>query len=349
MHTTPEGQISLLDFKKEKIELLNNVNLSNDELFIIKTANQWMDEAKERPIPKKLFSILWFESELCILFSDTNLGKSILAVQIADAISNGKSVLGFPSEVGPQKVMYFDFELSDKQFETRYSYDYEDHYRFNNNFLRIEINTDFCQDENLKDFENSFIDRFEKSIVKTKAKIVIVDNITYLKSENEKAKDALSLMKQLKRLKKKYGLSILALAHTPKRDLYKPISKNDLQGSKMLINFCDSSFTIGESQQDKQLRYLKQIKARNTEIKYDSDNICLCQINKSYNFLQFEFADYDIESKHLKIISAEDKSVLEDNIIELKESNPELSYGHIANQLGTNKMKVKRVLDKNKS
>ena len=55
---------------------------------------------------------------------------------------------------------------------------------------------------------------------------------------SEKAKDALPLMKHLKVLKNKYNLSILALAHTPKRDLTKPITRNDLQGSKMLINFC---------------------------------------------------------------------------------------------------------------
>lgn len=95
---------------------------------------------------------------------------------------------------------------------------------------------------------------------------MIIDNIIYLKDETEKAKFALPLMKDLQRLKNKYGLSILALAHTPKRDLSKSITRNDLQGSKMLINFCDSSFSIGESSTDKNIRYLKQIKARNTEI-----------------------------------------------------------------------------------
>jgi hypothetical protein len=88
-------------------------------------------------------------------------------------------------------------------------------------------------------------------------------------------------MKHLKALKNKYGLSILALAHTPKRDLSKPITRNDLQGSKMLINFCDSSFSIGESSSDKNIRYLKQIKARNTEIIYDTENVCVCQIDKT--------------------------------------------------------------------
>ena len=56
---------------------------------------------------------------------------------------------------------------------------------------------------------------------------MIIDNLTYLKNETEKAKDALPLMKHLKALKRKYGLSILALAHTPKRDATKQLSRND--------------------------------------------------------------------------------------------------------------------------
>lgn len=53
-------------------------------------------------------------------------------------------------------------------------------------------------------------------------------------------------MKQLKTLKNKYDLSLLILAHTPKRDLSKQLTRNDLQGSKMLINFCDSCFAIAK-------------------------------------------------------------------------------------------------------
>ena len=92
-------------------------------------------------------------------------------------------------------------------------------------------------------------------------------------------------MKYLKELKTKYGLSILALAHTPKRDASKPLTRNDLQGSKMLINFCDSSFAIGESAKEHGVRYLKQIKARNTEIVYHTGNVLLANVTKKGNFL----------------------------------------------------------------
>ena len=102
-------------------------------------------------------------------------------------------------------------------------------------------------------------------------------------------------MKNLKALKSKYGLSILALAHTPKRDLSRPITQNDLGGSKMLYNFIDSCFAIGQSNTDKNLRYIKQIKARNTAMIYDTENVIVCQIDKAYNFLAFEFIDFGAE------------------------------------------------------
>lgn len=302
----------------------------NKGLFKVRTANKWIEQAKTRPIPKMLFGELWFENELCILFADTNLGKSILAVQIGNSISKGNYISGFKLEAQKQSILYFDFELSDKQFENRYSIDFEQHYNFDNDFIRVEINpdADIPEKETFESFLNTSL---ERSIIETGSKILIIDNLTYLKSETEKSKDALPLMKHLKALKSKYGLSILALAHTPKRDLSKPITRNDLAGSKMLINFVDSCFSIGESHSDKHLRYIKQIKARNTEIIYDTENVAVCQIDKPHNFLQFEFVDYGSELAHLKQISKEDR---ETNISRAKElSQQGMSQRQIAKEL----------------
>ena len=297
-----------------KLDCIDPVSINNDAdkllelamesqenigLFVVKPASQWIRQAKNRPIPLMLFGEFWFEGEICILFADTNLGKSILAVQIGNSVSRGEYIPGFKLEASKQPILYFDFELSDKQFENRYSLKFDHHYEWDDNFLRIEINPDADIPQN-QSFETYLNESLERAIIETGAKILIIDNLTYLKDDNEKAKDALPLMKNLKALKTKHGLSILALAHTPKRDLSKPITRNDLQGSKMLINFCDSSFSIGESNTDKSLRYLKQIKQRNTEQIYDTDNVCICQIDKPFNFLQFEFFGYGTEREHLR-------------------------------------------------
>jgi len=331
------------DIKDEAERLFNEGNEAKESkgLFLVKTANRWIEQAKTRPIPKMLFSEFWFEGELCILFADTNLGKSILGVQIGDAISKGVQIRGFKLETLEQIVLYFDFELSDKQFENRYSIQFEQHYNFDNNFMRVEIDADATIPET-QSFEDYLNHSLERSIIETGAKVLIIDNLTYLKNETEKAKDALPLMKHLKALKSKYGLSILALAHTPKRDLSKPITRNDLQGSKMLINFCDSSFTIGESNADKSLRYIKQIKQRNTEQIYDAENVCICQIDKPANFLLFEFMDFGKEWDHLKQYTEKDKEDVSEKVVELNQKG--LSLREIGNQLGISHMKVKRIL-----
>ncbi len=315
----------------------------NKGLFKVKPVNQWIEQAKKRPIPKMLFGELWFENELCILFADTNLGKSILGVQIGRSISTGVRISGFKLEAEKQKVLYFDFELSDKQLENRYSVNFKQHYIFNDGFYRAEIDPDIDIPEN-QSFENFLNQSLEQSIIKTGAKILIIDNLTYLKNETEKAKDALPLMKHLKALKSKYGLSILALAHTPKRDLSKPISRNDLAGSKMLINFVDSCFSIGESFQDKNLRYIKQIKARNTEIIFDAENVAVCRVHKPHNFLEFEFIDYGTEREHLKQLTENDKENRILEALELKSKG--LSNVQIANQFNVSEGAVRKWIKK---
>ncbi len=336
---TPEGikgEIKRLQKVAEKAKQTKG-------LFSVKTANQWIKEAKNRDIPNMLFDAFWSENELCILFADSGLGKSILSVQIGESISTGKPIQGFKNTAKAQKVLCFDLELTDKMFEKRYSNDYANHYHFNDNFYRVEINPDAEIPEG-QSFESYLNSSLELSIQETGAKVIIIDNLTYLRSETERAKDALPLMKQLKALKSKYNLSILALAHTPKRDLSKPISRNDLQGSKMLYNFCDTVFAIGESARDNAIRYIKQLKPRNTELIYGTDNVCTCQLNKPDNFLGFEFLGFGYESEHLKEYTEKER---QDRISEAKGlSDKGISGREIARQMGVSEGAVRKWLKK---
>ena len=312
-------------------------------IFKTMTTNEWIEYAKKNPIPRRLFGDLWFEFEMGILFSDTNLGKSILGVQIANSLSKGIKTANLANEVTPQKVLYLDFELTPKTFENRYSTDFKDHYIFNDNFLRSELDMEKIRIDN-SDFEEQILSSLETEVLKHEAKILIVDNITYLKNETEKAKDALRLMKILNTIKKKLNISILVLAHTPKRDSSKPLSKNDLSGSKNLMNFCDSCFAIGESFTESNIRYIKQIKERNCPKIYDAENILLYRIEKTNSFLQFQFIEFGSENDH--IIPRTKVEVVERNskIIELhKEGN---NNCEIARQLDISEGTVRNVLGK---
>ena len=78
-------------------------------MLTIKTANRAVNDSITRPDPKELFMEFWYEGEVSCLFSDSNLGKSIFAVQIAEHIAR------------MQPVLYVDCELSEKQFQLRYT------------------------------------------------------------------------------------------------------------------------------------------------------------------------------------------------------------------------------------
>jgi RHS repeat-associated protein len=210
------------------------------KLLHIRTAEQCLEEASRQPAPKMLFDELWFENELCIFFADTNVGKSILAVQIADAIARGQPMEGFRLEGPPRPVLYLDFELSDKQFEKRYSEEYQNHYPFSQNLMRAGFSPGLSQ---LKIRSSALFSEVEEHLVKTGCRIVIVDNLSYLSEDAlENAQEANALMKDLKVLKERLGLSILLLAHTPKRLRHKPLGKGDLAGSSGLSRFADALF-----------------------------------------------------------------------------------------------------------
>ena len=318
-------------------------NTISDNLLTIKPANEWIDIAKNQPMPNMLFGPLWHEGELCILTADTNVGKSILGVQIADCITKGTGNSYLPFRAVPQSVIYGDFELSYKQFENRYSTDYSNHYRFSENLFRLEINPDFSE---LIDFNEQLLLNLGLLVEQTGSRVIIIDNLTFLRTQSmDTAKEALPLMQKLKSLKTKYGLSMLVLAHSPKRSLFNPLTRNDIAGSKHLANFADSIFAIGESAQDKSFRYIKQLKSRAVEIVFDAENVIECQLTKSSNFLKFEFTGIGTEKNHLK--EEQDKEELEEKILLFRKNNPTASLREMANHLGTNAVRVMRTLKRN--
>ena len=69
---------------------------------------------------------------------------------------------------------------------------------------------------------------------------ILYHNITFICNDSEKGATAGSFMMKLIRPKKKYFLTTIVIAHTPKRRGWEPITQNDLAGSAKLINFFDA-------------------------------------------------------------------------------------------------------------
>jgi archaellum biogenesis ATPase FlaH len=302
------------------------------DLLFVKPAGDWMKQEYGKPMPRRLLGDMWLEGELCIMFADTNLGKSILAVQIGNNLAQGASMAPFANQLDPQTpVLYVDFEMGSKQFESRYYDSQWGSFAFGLSFFRAEFNPEAENPALYESYDEYLEAALTNAIAHTKAKVLIIDNLTYMASGTESSREALPLMKRLKALKAKYKLSMLVLAHTPKRNAAKPITVNDLQGSKMIVNFCDSAFALGKSHTRPGMLYLKQVKHRSSKKLYDEHNICLCHIEKEYNDLHFVFDGYSQEHLHLQS-NTQNRDQQKAKAQELKEQG--LTYRQVSEETG---------------
>ena len=138
-------------------------------MFTVKPFNKVLENAVKKGELEHLYDEFWFEGETCCLFGDSNVGKSILAVQIARDIANkGK------------KVLYFDFELSESQILRRYS-DSETKkcYNFSENLFHVSLNH-MMNAYSVEELPREIIKQMGTLVKETAASVVIVDNLTWI-------------------------------------------------------------------------------------------------------------------------------------------------------------------------
>jgi archaellum biogenesis ATPase FlaH len=315
----------------------------------LRTMPERLADAKKLPKIQRLLGNIWCKGEVHILFGDNGTGKSVWATQIANALSKGESTFGnLPNQAGIQRVLFYDFELSDNQIINRYTDDDGNIYPFNSNLTidSWDFSEPYFTNSKVK-LDKLIINKMKEDIIEYKADVLIIDNITFLKTEAiQEAKVALELIKTLIRLKKEYPISILILAHTPKIKAGYPITNNDLAGSKHLSNLVDSISSIGLSATDEDIKYIKSIKCRSTEKEFDAGNVIMVKKEKIGSFLQFIYLEqgneYQLIKDPMKIKEEEISEEIRKEVINLH--NQSLSCRKIAEQTGLSKSKVDRII-----
>lgn len=266
----------------------------------IRTFNQVKNDAQNEPEIIPLIPGFWNRGEVAIFAGDAGSGKSLYSVSEAAKIAQD------------HKILYYDFELSDRQIEKRYL-----NKTFNDNLLRVDY------DPEALDYTFNFED-IEQDLQATGAKIIIIDNITALSLKNTVDPDAaLKVLRGLKMLQIKHRVSSLVLAHTPKIAPNTPLTMNHLAGSKHLSNFADSIFFIGRSTQGKEIRYLKQVKNRSDE----DSRVFTISIEDQDGFLTYQFINYCDERDHLQEIAPNPNDELKQTVLELRNNGE--SYSQI--------------------
>lgn len=332
-----------------KIE--NTLKYANEtvlhEFCVLKKANQWIAGSKLRPVPKMLFGEFWMEGELAVLAAGPGMGKSLLGVQIAESIARSRPVEPLQMTAPPQKVLYIDLKLSEKQFEMRYAAEYDDengeflthHYKFSDKFERIEIDIHKPLPDGFSSFDELLPRLVEGLVLKTQAKVVIIDSITHVQRSAYGYRETHFVMKELDRMKRELGISILVLARSGAHDSFRGAAG----GPGLLARFADSVFTIGQSKQADATRYLKHITAHSTGLVYDSSHVASFRIARiDGNFLGLVHQQFAPESVHLA--DARDRTDWP-LIQEIKDMTDEgMSVREIAAELKMPKTTVHRML-----
>lgn len=248
--------------------------------FDNQTMNEIINEGKSLPKRNGLFKNLWYEGEMCVLFGETNSGKSIYAVQIANEIAQ-RGI----------KVIYFDYELDSRQISSRYTNeDSSTTFHFSDNIIRPDLTYD--KNTTFKERTNKLKKRMLNAAMNG-VNVFIIDNISCLNPNLSKANEATKFILDMKNTKDSLGASILLLGHSPKRKGHGLITIDDLAGSKNIANFIDSCFCIGKA---KDKVYIKQLKSRNSAITLNEDHVLVCSVEKDDNgFLHFEELYYERE------------------------------------------------------
>ncbi len=308
----------------------NNQAVTEYRMFRTMAANDWILQALERPDPVPLWLNLWYEGEVACLFADTNVGKSIYAIQIAEAIAQ------------KQTVLYFDFEMSDKQFQMRYTDDETGMpHCFDMRFHRVEFSRIGC----FKLDVPTIIRQIEYEVEAHDCRVIILDNISWICNNAESGDAAGELMQLLIDMKRRKKLSILVLAHTPKRAMYSPLTQNSLAGSKRIANFLDSMFAIGISRLNPASgRYIKQIKTRSSELLYGEENVITGELIKDGDFIEIRHTGY-ADERDLTDVSAEEAANVDSTVrseieTRLKEG---MKYRNIASELGVSTKTVCKI------
>ena len=340
-------------FRKLEVDSLprkDQPSKNGKNMFKVQTARDRLLDASKMQMPKMLCSELIFETDLTILFASAGVGKTFLAYQIANSIASGIPIDGFEMQSGKQPVLYVDFELSKLQFERRYC-EVDTKNKSYNHFLPHEnlkmVTFDKEYEETIT--VSGIIEHLKFNLDLSDSKIIFIDNITWINQTSlEKSKDASLLMKELIKLKRENNLTIVVLAHTPKKNMWSPMTLNDLAGSSQIGNFCDSVFTINYSKHQNDFRYIKQVKCRFSELRYHAKNVIPVQLTKIQpNFTGYKILpeddeniqeDYHLESKiETKIVSAEIREELLEKTKELVNANPDISARELASELGVGK------------
>jgi len=220
---------------------------------IPRKVNDCIALVKQMPPTVRLFDEFWHEGEVAVMYGPDRIGKSVLAVQIGEALASGRKIDGFQMPAGEMKVLYIDLRLTTRQFFDRYLLKPDGNsvpqaYEFAENFYRATPS----------DLAN-ISDWIRVNVKERGFRAVIVDDLQALQTRPYGAREAIELMNEMRKLCSETGVSVLLLAGSGRsRGL---ADEGDLRHLRVVCGRADSTFAIARNCERTEDRYLLQTRS----------------------------------------------------------------------------------------
>jgi len=229
--------------------------------FKVLNAGEFMEQEFEST--EYIIDNLVGKGQIAVFGGDTGTGKTWIGLECAYSLSSGVPLFGYFNVKQSQALLIqFENENDDirKRLELMKPY-----------FVRKAGNTDFLKDflvcpmdVNMEIFVDNW-KRIEETIIKTGYRdgVLIVDNMYTSTDKNiQDNNDLKELLKIIHRIRKKYNLTIILIAHSNKGvNEMKDLHYDQLQGGKVLSSMVSNITQIHNSTASVDLRVMKITKA----------------------------------------------------------------------------------------
>ena len=280
---------------------------------------------------------LWYQGEMACLFGEPNVGKTILAMQIANVLS--KRGL---------KTFYYDFENAAHQFKARYKTDKSDPNSSDGNYIVKPLNPNYS---NAKLDSRSVLEYIKKDFTTERAPVIIIDDITHLIGSGDQA-DVRYVLNTLRSWTQHFLVSILVLAHSKRRKPSSLTTIDTLAGSFEFSYAFGSIFSLTRANQynaehNNITHYIKHHKNRMGPVIYHDLNVITVKFGRDDDngFLQFnDFYSGGNERQLLRDYGYSTSDQINKAILQYKKLS--FSTREIANIVGCSQSHVSRTIRK---
>ncbi|MCD8296638.1 MAG: AAA family ATPase [Prevotella sp.] len=299
--------------------------------FEYQSYNKFLEGLKKWHRPKQLYGSLFYKGDLAMLIGPPGSGKSQYALMIGEELCKKYEGFGYKDFI----VLYIDLEMSEYQQQMRLRGDNaENTHTFPKELVRLTIK----EDDTRRFTVNNMLYLITKAISEKNIVAIIIDNLTCLC----KGGSAAMFMQNLKIMRDYYKIEFLVVAHTKKSNSWKAITLSDLKGSSMITAIVDSIFALNMSRKGKDIRYVKQLKSRNSAIEYGEDNVMEYKIERAKDGVLYLKSQRTTTEEEQLDIDYEAKQELESKIRRLRTKGE--SIRKIADDLKVSPSKVWRCL-----